>query len=54
MNLAAGDATGQSRFGAFLKALQQLGWTDGGNVRIDVRWPGSDLECGRKYAAEFA
>ena len=23
---------------AFLQTLQQLGWTDGRNVRIDVRW----------------
>jgi putative tryptophan/tyrosine transport system substrate-binding protein len=53
MNLAAGDAVGQSRLTAFLKALQQLGWTDGGNLRIDVRWPGSDLERGQKYAAEL-
>jgi hypothetical protein len=53
MNLAAGDAVGQFRIMVFLKALQQLGWTDGGNVRIDVRWPGSDLELGRTHAAEL-
>jgi putative tryptophan/tyrosine transport system substrate-binding protein len=53
MNLAAGDAVGQFRITVFLKALQQLGWTDGGNVRIDVRWPGSDLELGRRHAAEL-
>lgn len=53
MNVTAGDAVGQSRLNAFQKAFQQLGWTDGGNVRIDVRWPGSDPERGRKYAAEL-
>jgi putative ABC transport system substrate-binding protein len=53
MNVTAGDAVGQSRLNAFQKAFQHLGWTDGGNVRIDVRWPGSDLERGRKYAAEL-
>jgi putative tryptophan/tyrosine transport system substrate-binding protein len=53
MNLTSGDAIGQSRLTAFLNALQQLGWSDGGNVRIDVRWPGSDLERGRKHAAEL-
>jgi putative tryptophan/tyrosine transport system substrate-binding protein len=36
-----------------LQALRQLGWTDGGNSRIDVRWPGSDLERARKYASEL-
>jgi putative tryptophan/tyrosine transport system substrate-binding protein len=53
MNLAEGDVVGQSRLTAFVKALQQLGWTNGGNLRLDVRWPGSDLERGRKYAAEL-
>ena len=28
----------QARQGAFLQGLQQLGWTDGRNVRIDTRW----------------
>jgi putative tryptophan/tyrosine transport system substrate-binding protein len=37
-----------------LDALQQLGWTDGRNVRIDIRWPaGSDADLVRKYAAEL-
>ncbi|MGB6311051.1 MAG: hypothetical protein WBG13_00550 [Pseudolabrys sp.] len=31
------DAEGQARFTAFLQGLQQLGWTDGRNVRIDYR-----------------
>ena len=38
MNLAADDPEGQARIAAFLQGLQQLGWTDGGNVRIDYRW----------------
>ncbi len=29
---------GQARVTAFLQGLQQLGWTDGRNVRIDYRW----------------
>jgi putative tryptophan/tyrosine transport system substrate-binding protein len=53
MNLAADDPVGQARLAAFLQALRQLGWTDGGNSRIDVRWPGSDLERARKYASEL-
>ena len=35
---AADDAEFQARIGAFLQGLQQLGWTDGRNVRIDTRW----------------
>ena len=38
MNLAADDPEGQARIAAFLQGLQQLGWTDGRNVRIDYRW----------------
>jgi putative ABC transport system substrate-binding protein len=32
--------------------LQQLGWTDGRNVRIDYRWAAGEVENLRKYAAE--
>ena len=30
----------KARYAAFLQRLQQLGWTDGRNVRIDARWAG--------------
>jgi putative ABC transport system substrate-binding protein len=48
------DAEGQARFTAFLQGLQQLGWTDGRNVRIDYRWGGGDADKIRKHAAELA
>ena len=38
----------------FLQGLQQLGWTDGRNVRIDYRWGMGDADNIRKYAAELA
>src|SRR4029077_4521580 len=38
MNTAAETADGQARFAAFVQGLQQLGWTDGRNARLDVRW----------------
>jgi len=43
----------QSYGDAFLQALQQLGWTDGRNVKIDYRWPAGDADKARKYAAEL-
>ncbi len=53
MSLGADDAEGQARLAAFVQGLQQLGWTDGCNVRIDARWSGgNDVET-RKYAAEL-
>jgi putative tryptophan/tyrosine transport system substrate-binding protein len=48
------DAEGQARFAAFRQGLQQLGWTEGRNVRIDYRWSGGDADKFRKYAAELA
>jgi putative tryptophan/tyrosine transport system substrate-binding protein len=53
MNTSADDPEGRSRIAAFLGGLQQLGWTDGHNVRIDTRWPGGDADRVRKYAAEL-
>jgi putative ABC transport system substrate-binding protein len=38
---------------AFLQGLQQLGWADGHNVRIDTRWGGGNVDAIRKYAAEL-
>ena len=48
------DAPGaKARHLAFLEGLQQLGWTPGHNVRIDVRWGGGDEAETRKHAAEL-
>ncbi|MGB8827181.1 MAG: ABC transporter substrate binding protein, partial [Pseudolabrys sp.] len=49
-----GDAEGQARFAAFQEGLQQLGWTDGRNVKIDYRFGGGDADNIRKHAAELA
>jgi putative tryptophan/tyrosine transport system substrate-binding protein len=54
MNGAADDPEGQARLIAFVQALQQFGWTDGRNVRIDTRWAAGDADRIRQYAAEFA
>jgi putative tryptophan/tyrosine transport system substrate-binding protein len=53
MNRAAEDRDGQARLAAFQKALQQLGWSDGRNVRIDTRWGVNDVERSRRYAMEL-
>ena len=52
MNLAD-DAEAQARIAAFLEGLQQLGWTDGGNVRIDYRWAAGDAGRFQRYAEEL-
>ncbi len=50
--IAANDADGQARNTAFLQGLQQLGWTDGRNVRIETRWS-ADADQIRSYVAEL-
>jgi putative ABC transport system substrate-binding protein len=39
----ANDSEGQVRIAAFKQVLQTLGWTDGYNVQIDVRWTGGNV-----------
>jgi len=53
MNFGPGAPEGQARVAAFMQGLQKLGWNEGDNVRIDVRWPGDDSERFRKYSEEL-
>jgi len=53
LNVAADDPESSARVTAFAQGLQEVGWIDGRNVRIDFRWGGADVERIRKYAAEL-
>jgi putative ABC transport system substrate-binding protein len=53
MNRAEDDPRGQVELAAFQQALQQLGWSDGRNIRIDTRWGENDVDRDRGYAAEL-
>jgi ABC-type uncharacterized transport system substrate-binding protein len=53
LNLSEGDALSSSLFAAFRQGLQEAGWTEGRNARIDVRWGGGDRDRYRKYAADL-
>jgi len=53
MNATADDPEGQAGVMAFQQAVQRLGWSDGGNVRIDMRWGANDVDRDRRYAAEL-
>ena len=53
MSLAADDPESLARLTAFLQRLQELGWTDGRNIRIDYRWAAGDAERSRRYAPEL-
>ena len=43
----------QTALAAFVQKLRELGWTDGSNVRIEIRWAGGSASAIRKYAAEL-
>ncbi len=50
---AADDPEGKARLAVFRQGLQELGWTDGRNMRIDYRWAAADADRYRTYAAEL-
>src|SRR5262249_27496895 len=49
----ADDAEGQARVKGLQQGLQELGWTEGRNVRIDYRWTGGDVTRVRAYVTEL-
>jgi putative tryptophan/tyrosine transport system substrate-binding protein len=53
MPIATDDPEGQTRIAAFQQGLQQLGWTDGRNVRIETRWSRGNATITLKYVAEL-
>jgi putative tryptophan/tyrosine transport system substrate-binding protein len=48
-----GDAEGRAVVAAFQRGLQDLGWTEGRNIRFDIRWPGGDPDKARTFAKEL-
>jgi putative ABC transport system substrate-binding protein len=53
LNFQSQDPEGQVRVKAFVQALQKLGWTQSGNVRIEMRWAGDDADRYRRYSEEL-
>jgi putative ABC transport system substrate-binding protein len=53
MASAADDTESQARMAGLLQGLQQLGWADGSNVRIDIRWATTNPDDIRRHAAEL-
>jgi putative tryptophan/tyrosine transport system substrate-binding protein len=47
------DPQGKTYVSAFTQALADLGWSDGRNVRMDLRWPGGDINRIRALAQEL-
>src|SRR5678816_4457726 len=53
VNTSEDDPNRQRFLGVFLQALQRLGWEDGRNLRIEIRWAAGDPDRYRRYAAEL-
>jgi putative tryptophan/tyrosine transport system substrate-binding protein len=53
MPITAEDPTGSERDAVFLRALQERGWIEGRNLRIDRRWAEFDHDLVQKYAMEL-
>jgi putative tryptophan/tyrosine transport system substrate-binding protein len=51
--LAADDPQSQRRITAFVQGLEAAGWTEGRNIRIDIRWTAGDTDRMRRHAAEL-
>ena len=51
--LVVDDPAAGAYVGAFVTALQQAGWIDGRNARIDIRWAGPIPSDIRRHAAEL-
>ena len=49
----ADDAEGQARLAAFKKGMQDLSWTDGRNIRMEVRFAGGSVAKANELAAEL-
>ena len=54
MAYAKTDSTAQSWLAAFRTAFAKLGWAEGSNVRIELRWSGADADRIRTLAKELA
>ena len=55
MNANPDNPIAQGRIAKFREGLEQLGWTDGRNLRIELRWgwPADDANLMRAYATEM-
>src|SRR6516164_6194315 len=50
---AEDDPEGRAQVSGFIQGFQELGWTDGRNVQMDIRWPGGNVDRMRMFAKEL-
>ena len=52
MALSEADRDARAWLFEFKRGLVESGWTDGGNIRLDIRWAGSNVDLMSKFAKE--
>jgi putative tryptophan/tyrosine transport system substrate-binding protein len=53
MNSVATDTEFQSYVAVFIRGLRQLGWVEGQNLRVDIRWNAGNAGLSQSYAAQL-
>jgi putative ABC transport system substrate-binding protein len=53
MGFVEHDPSGQSQLAAFRGALTKLGWTEGSNLRVELRWGNADPDRTKTLAKEL-
>jgi putative tryptophan/tyrosine transport system substrate-binding protein len=53
MSVEENAPEGKTELSAFSQALAESGWTDGRNLRMEVRWGGGDVNRTRTFAKEL-
>ena len=53
IGLDENDLEAKTWLSGFMRGLVELGWTDGRNLRMDVGWPGGDIDRIRMSAKEL-
>ena len=53
-NGAENDPQWQVQLAAFKQRLTELGWTEGHNLRFDIRWTAGNADVTKRYATELA
>jgi len=47
------DPDGKAQLSGFVQGLAEIGWTDGRNLRMEIRWGGGDVNRIRTFAKEL-
>jgi putative tryptophan/tyrosine transport system substrate-binding protein len=53
MQFAENDPVAMAQLSGFMQGLAELGWTDGRNLRMDLRWAAGSVDRARMFAKEL-